>query len=394
MKPLVVGALALVAFAAGAVGADAAGAKTLWLCNPAKAGNPCNGSLASTVQAADGSTRVERAKRPRKPPIDCFYVYPTVSAQQTINATRTIDPELRDVAQAQAARFSQTCRIWAPVYRQVTLAGIANPTAVPIAAQLTAYADVAAAWTDYLNHHNHGRGVVLIGHSQGALVLTRLLQTEIDNRRAVRRRVVSSLLIGGNVTVRKGRDAGGAFKHVPACRRARDVRCVIAYSTFDQPPPADSLFGRVSGGVGVIGTPGDPARLEVLCTNPAALAGGSGALKPYFPTKRLAGPLGLVTPPQLGAPTPFATFPGLYRGRCLSQDGANWLQVDDVGAPGDARTRVAPLAGPAWGLHTADVSLALGNLVDVVRRQAKAYERMTSSTKASLSTTGALSTNG
>ncbi|HEY6781147.1 MAG TPA: DUF3089 domain-containing protein, partial [Thermoleophilaceae bacterium] len=338
-----------------------------------------------------GSTRIERAKRARKAPIDCFYVYPTVSGQPTVNATRTIDPEQRDVAQAQVARFSQVCRVWAPIYRQVTLAGITNPTAVPLSAQLTAYGDVASAWTDYLYNHTHGRGVVLIGHSQGALVLKKLLQTQIENRRAVRRRVVSSLLIGGNVTVRKGRNVGGDFKHVPACRRARDIRCVIAYSTFNTPPPANSLFGRVGGG---IGTSGDPARLEVLCTNPAALAGGSGALRPYFPTKRLSGPLGLVTPPQLVAPTPFATFPGLYRGRCLSQDGANWLQVDDVGGAGDVRTRVAPLAGPVWGLHTADVSLALGNLVDVVRRQAKVYARMTSSTKASLSTTGALSTKG
>ena len=44
------------------------------------------------------------------------------------------------------------------------------------------YDDVRDAWNYYLQHDNHGRGVVLIGHSQGAYVLAALLAQEIDGK--------------------------------------------------------------------------------------------------------------------------------------------------------------------------------------------------------------------
>ena len=56
--------------------------------------------------------------------MDCFYVYLTVSDQQTLLATKAKDPEIRSIALYQAARYSQHCRVFAPVYRQVTLAGL------------------------------------------------------------------------------------------------------------------------------------------------------------------------------------------------------------------------------------------------------------------------------
>ena len=37
------------------------------------------------------------------------------------------------------------------------------------------YDDVVDAWNYYLAHENHGRGVVLVGHSQGSGVLTGLI---------------------------------------------------------------------------------------------------------------------------------------------------------------------------------------------------------------------------
>ena len=60
-------------------------------------------------------------KRSRGRGVDCFYVYPTVSGQQTRLATRRVDPELRSIALYQAARLSQVCRVYAPVYRQATV---------------------------------------------------------------------------------------------------------------------------------------------------------------------------------------------------------------------------------------------------------------------------------
>ena len=93
------------------------------------------------------------------------------------------------------------------------------------------------AWRTYLRRFNHGRGVVLIGHSQGTFVLRRLIREEIDPKASARRRLVSAVLLGGNVTVKAGSDRGGDFKRVRACRRAGQTGCVVAFSTFNAPVP-------------------------------------------------------------------------------------------------------------------------------------------------------------
>jgi Protein of unknown function (DUF3089) len=353
-------AVALMAAACFAFSASA-GAKTVWLCKPGLRHNPCTTSMSATVELASGPAGVQHASAARKPKIDCFYVYPTVSGQPGVNANRRIEPEERVVAINQASRFSGTCRVFAPMYRQLTTSGIlSNPT---VAQRALAYNDVRAAWHDYLRHFNHGRGFVLIGHSQGSFVLDRLVKDELDRRARLRKRLVSALLIGGNVQVPVGRAVGGDFKHLPACASGRQNRCVVAYSTFDTVPPPDALFGRV---------PGSTTR-QVLCVNPASLSGDHGRLRSYFTTVAEPGPLSAVTTPQFSAPTRWVFVPGLYTARCVSQGGASWLQIDHT--TGDPRPVVPPSLGPTWGLHLADMQLAMGNLVDTVKSQAKAYLR-------------------
>ena len=344
--------------AAALAGAASADARTVWLCRPGLHDNPCDVSRTATAVRADGSRRVEHFPARRRRPIDCFYVYPTVSPQTTLNADRTIDGALRGVAAVQASRFSSVCRVYAPVYRQITVHGLADPGQARDVGLPIAYGDVRAAWRDYLAHDNHGRGVVLIGHSQGTGMLTRLVSEQIDPRPRVRRRLVSALLIGGNVLVPAGRDVGGSFQHVPACRSATQVGCVVAYSSFLDAPPDPSIFARGTRSAfqAVFSTPTRGDDLQTLCVNPAALSGGSAVLRSFF----------------LAART-WTTYPGRYRGRCVRAGGADWLQIDP--APGDDRPVVTAQLGPGWGLHGVDVNLTLGDLVRLVGHESRAYER-------------------
>ena len=182
---------------------------------------------------------------PANPPVDCFFVYPTVSGQPSTNANKDKDDELIAIARYQAARFSERCRIYAPVYRQLTLASIFTGTQQQREeGGRLAYSDVREAWRSYLANDNRGRGVVLVSHSQGTRMLRQLLREEIDPDPAVRRRLVSGILLGGNVLVRKGQRAGGDFKNTPACSRTGETACVIAFSTFFDPPPPNARFGR------------------------------------------------------------------------------------------------------------------------------------------------------
>jgi hypothetical protein len=73
-------------------------------------------------------------------------------------------------------------------------------------------------------------------------------------------------------------------------------------------------------------------------------------------------------------PTPWVAEPDLYRGTCEYEEGASWLQVSAPIDPGDRRPVVTQLLGPAVGLHHYDVNITLGNLVNLVREQAAAYQ--------------------
>lgn len=355
-----------------ALPAPAAHAKTVWLCKPGQTPDPCRESLKTTYVASDGTSRVGDPGIAKRSRIDCFYVYPTVSDQPTTNADLTVEPVQTAIARYQASRFSQRCRVFAPMYRQLTLGAIGAPSLPPEAAEL-AYGDVAAAWREYMRRYNHGRGVVLIGHSQGTAMLTQLVRRKIDGFRGARRRLVSALLLGGNVTVKAGSDRGGAFDHVPACRSRRQRSCVVAFSTFNKTPPGDAVFGR-SDGILVDTLGKDPATLEVLCTNPAALGGGQAPLSTLVPTSEFPGTIGLGVKLTFNGDPPTASTPWVqpqdhYTGRCVRSNGANVLMVSPVGS---ART-LLPVPDDTWGLHLADGNIALGDLVSLVGAQSKAY---------------------
>jgi hypothetical protein len=345
-KPLARTLLAAAALALAALwSATGASAATTWLCKPGLPHDPCTPGLKTTRISATG-TALGTFTPPvlKRRPVDCFYVYPTVSDQQTRTASLHVDPEERSIALYQAARYSSLCRVYAPMYRQVTLAALFSQTATT-ADRNRGYRDVRAAWREYLKRYNHGRGVILIGHSQGTFVLRRLIAREIDGKPAARKRLISALLLGGNVMT-------GEFRHVPACRSASQLGCVIAFSTFNEPPPANALFG------------GD----KVLCTNPAALGGGSGRIDTVVPSAPFApsSTLGKVTPgvgyPAVHVSTAWAEADGLYTARCAG----HVLQI--TGTP-----QLHPLPDASWGLHLADANIALGTLVKVVTRQARRY---------------------
>ena len=345
------------------VGAADASAKTVWLCRPGKANDPCAPSLATTRISNSGQDLgVRNPKRVKHPKADCFYVYPTVSDQKAENANLTIDPEERSIALYQAARYSQYCRVFAPMYRQLTLAAIFGGVTPQAAA--TAYNSALSGWKTYQRKFSHGRPFILIGHSQGTFVLRRLIADQIDPNRALRRRLVSAILLGGNVTVKKGSDRGGDFQNIRACHSPTQVRCVVAYSTFNGPVPQDSGFGRTTN-----------AGQHVLCRNPAAIAGGSGALRAIMPTTPFAPgtTIGAATL-AVGFPTPSASTPWVeydhtYTAACSPANGANVLQlIDRPGAP-----HLNPIPDATWGLHLTDANIALGDLTALVRRQVDAY---------------------
>ena len=350
-----------------------------WLCRPGRSGDACDVDLTTTVVAADGTMTRETWAADPKAPIDCFYVYPTVSADATPNSDMSQDPAEKNVVLQQFARFASKCRAFAPMYRQITLRGLqaalaTNADPLALFSKGAQYDDVRDAWQYYLKNDNQGRGVVLIGHSQGAFILQALIANEIDGK-PLQKQLVGAYVLGATFLTPKGKDVGGQFKHIPVCGKPGQIGCVVNYSSFRStlPPPGNTLFGHSA----------DPAS-SGNCTNPVTLGAGSSALRSYLSAGgRLIAMSGGAPKPWAAdktVDTPFVSVPGLVTAECKTNEFATYLEIKVNGDPADPRVDDItgdlgavgkPLAN--WGLHLVDVNLAMGNLLDLVDAQSKTY---------------------
>ena len=356
--------------------------KADWLCWPGTTPNACDADLSTTVIEPGGATRIETYQADPEAKFDCFYVYPTVSTDPGVLATMATEPAETNVVVQQFARFGASCRQFAPLYRQFTLTALVDMmTGHPLPGSAgprptTPYDDVRDAWNYYLAHENHGRGVVLIGHSQGSAILTELVKREIDGK-PVQKQIVSVILMGTNLAVPEGKDVGGDFKSIPLCRSPSQTGCVIAYASFraSNPPPPTSLFGKPRAAA-----PG----MVAACVNPANLAGGEGELHAYLPSgaHQIAAAARPAPDWSQGKTiaTPFVSLPAMLWAKCASTDGFDYLSIDIRPDAVGTRTRTingdVEFAGrvlPQWGLHLIDANLAMGNLVDIVREEGRAW---------------------
>ena len=349
-----------------------------WLCRPGRTDDACAIDETTTIVAADGKLTREAWSADANAPIDCFYVYPTVSTDATPNSDMNADPAEVNVIKQQFARFASKCRPYAPLYRQITLAGLrrllaggASGTVLDHGLQ---YDDVKDAWNSYLKNDNKGRGVVLVAHSQGSFILNRLIHDEIEGK-PVQNQLVSAILLGTTIAVPKGKDVGGTFARVPLCHSATQTGCVITFASFRStvPPPANTLFGKVP-----------EENMVAACTNPAALGGGSGELHAYLDAKGRTitsnAPSKPWVTPEQPIDTTWVSVPGLLTAQCSTNENATYLQVTVHGNPNDPRIDdiTGDIGAPPnvlanWGLHLIDVNLAMGNLLDIVGQQTKTY---------------------
>jgi hypothetical protein len=354
------GADALPAAASGAA-MDYAKAES-WLCRP-DANGPCDTDLSKTRFIAPPVP----IPGPPAPPgwqsaVDCFYVYPTVSRQPAGNADGSPTDDERYVVQQQFARFVEVCRRFAPLYRQTTLATIGS--GVKGDAEL-AYGDVRAAFRQYLAADNGGRGVLLLGHSQGARHLRRLIAEEVVGK-PVEQQIVAAYAIGFPVPVADAAD-GVAPPMLKPCTRAQETGCLVAYASFHaaSPPAADNRFA---------GRPGPG--LRVACVNPAALL-GQPTLRAILPARpRQAGSAAIgsgvtLAPGPVEAPS--YELAGMIEARCVRTAETDYLAVSSPVAAVDAGLKRIDAALPGWGLHLVDINLALGSLVQLAGAQSASW---------------------
>ncbi len=320
-----------------------------WVCRPG-AESVCTSGLDAKVVEPGGASKLLPFVPAANPAIDCFYVYPTISAEQTTYSDLKQTPEVRDVVSRQVGRLTSKCRVFAPVYRQLTIYGLKAMMRGEAKENFDLpMGDVAAAWASYLAHDNGGRGVVLIGHSQGTILLQKLIADTIDGT-PQQKLIVSAFLAGDpSLAIPKGKAVGGTFAHFPVCSSKAQTGCAYAWGTY--------LKGDDSP-LHAFGSPQDNGMISA-CEHPAAPSGGTGDLK-FFHRK-------LATAPA--SDPPWVEILGAFSGKCHADDSGNDFIVTVAPGPNHdlyekGLKRAEIVSG--WGLHLEDVPLALGNILDVL----------------------------
>ncbi|MFD1789020.1 DUF3089 domain-containing protein [Sphingomonas floccifaciens] len=312
---------------------DAYAAPGMWLARPDIANNP--------------ALWMPAGQRPEDAGAAVFFIHPT-SYLATDHWNAPLDnAEANDRAKlflrGQASAFNAAGQVWAPRYRQAAFGAFLTTRVDAERALDLAYRDVAMAFDAFLAA-NPDRPIILAGHSQGALHLTRLLRERVAGK-PLARRIVAAYVVGWPVS----RTTDIAALGLPECVRAGQAGCLLSWQTFAAPADASLIFDTFDATTGFNGQSrrGTP----MVCTNPitgtaASAAPASANLGTLFPTKDL---------------TNAALEPGRVPAAC---EGRGLLMIGEG-------PDVGPYVLPGNNYHVYDYSLFWANVrADAARRLA------------------------
>jgi hypothetical protein len=225
--------------------------------------HPANAPGAPTVDPAE---RFRLAPRAQRGTAAIFFVHPT-SYLSRAHWNAPLDDEEANwratlFTRGMASIFSDAGDVWVPRYRQAALgAFLTRDVDTANRALLAAYGDVAAAFDQFLIEVGPDRPIILAGHSQGSLHLTRLLRDRIAGR-PVARRIIAAYVVGWPVSVEQDLPALG----LPACDTADSANCILAWQSFAEPADPSMVTAVYDSTEGFVGGPRNGTRM--LCVNP------------------------------------------------------------------------------------------------------------------------------
>ena len=278
-----------------------------------------------------------------------FFVHPTsfitVSQSATWNASLS-DKETNDRAaifvRGQSSPFNTAGEVWAPRYRQANFASFLTDKVEGVKALDAAYSDVATALDYFIKAIPKDQPVILVGHSQGALHLSRLIRERIAGT-PFAKRVVAAYVIGWPISAVTDVEAMG----MPACTVPDQNGCLLSWASFAEPADPSSVTAAYDKTIGFNGQPRKDT--PILCTNPlTGITGGEAPASANLGTLKNKADFsdGEIIPSGVGA-------------RC---DERGFLMISD--APD-----LGPYVLPGNNYHVYDFSLFWMNIrADAVRR--------------------------
>ena len=268
-------------------------------------------------------------------PAHLFYIHPTTYLQRDrwnaqLSGSADADYRARLFVQSQASAFTDVASAWAPRYRQAAFGAFLLDSEDARKALEVAYSDVSAAFDQFLATIPDGEPIILAGHSQGALHLSRLLREHVAGK-PVRSRIAAAYVVGWPISTVADLPAMG----LPACASADQSGCILSWMSFGDPANPELVLQSYEESSGFGGR--ERRREDMLCVNP--LTGTrAGAAPPQ------ANPGTLVPSANLGSAT---LEPGRVGARC--EDG---LLIIDGDIP-----PLGPYVLPGNNYHVYDYAL-------------------------------------
>ena len=241
-------------FLGGSAAAPDSYASTVrWLARPDLPGNP-----AQWVPPG-----VERDAGDREAAV--FFIHPTSFLDRTQWNAPLDNKEANDRAalflRGQASAFNAIGEVWAPRYRQATFGAFLTSREEAQKALDFAYRDVLTAFDTFVETIDPERPIILAGHSQGALHLTRLLRERVAGK-PLARRIVAAYVVGWPVS----RTTDLAALGLPECESPDQAGCLLSWQSFGEPADPALILDTFDATTGINGQSrrGTP----LVCTNP------------------------------------------------------------------------------------------------------------------------------
>lgn len=223
----------------------------MWIARPDRPGNPALWTPPGYQPGKDLRAAV-------------FFIHPTSYLDRNRWNAPLDDQDANDRAalflRGQASVFNDVGLIWSPRYRQATFGAFLTSKAEAAKALDLAYGDIAAAFDQFLKEAGD-RPIILAGHSQGALHLTRLLHEKVAGT-PLQQRVVAAYVIGWPVSKTADLPALGLGE----CRTAAQTGCILSWQSFAEPADPSLILDTFDATTGFDGQP--RRATPMICTNP------------------------------------------------------------------------------------------------------------------------------
>lgn len=244
---------------------------------------------------ADPANWVLRPESPAKN-VDVFFMHPTtyMTTNDGMNASLNntgVNARTQGITEWQTGVFEDNCNIYAPQYRQASIAVLGMPDNERNHYLQLAVQDMKTAWLYYLQHHNQGRPFILAGHSQGANLMVSFLHQYpelVDTNQ-----LVAAYVIGWTVT-----DHDLSTFNIPLAVHPDQTGAIISWNTISQGANAPTLLpdarcvNPLSWNTNAMEQPARSNRCARI-----RLASGSITSIPYFTSARIGKDGGLIIPP-------------------------------------------------------------------------------------------------